>query len=468
MDVVFATMRWGLSTLPAAALIFCGTTTFAAESVDPSPAAEPGQSAEPSRADEPNQPAQPNQPAEPKLLGGDLGGLRTGLAAAGIELGISYIGETLGVVSGGVRRGFVYEGQVGVSLHVDLDKLAGWSGARAHVNAIDVHGRGPSRNLLGGNLMVLSGIEALPAVRLYKLWLDQSLLDDRLSIRFGQLAGDDEFAISNTAGGLINSTFGFPLITSANMTGGGPAYPLPTPGVRVQVKPASDVTLHAAVFSGNPGGQGCFGNPQLCNPSGTTFSFSGGALWLGEAQYAVNTEKTATGLPGTYKLGGWRETGTFLNQFTGALDRSGDWGIYGIADQMVWRQPGNDDQSLNVFVRAGGVPSDRNLVSWYVDGGLGFKAPLADRSDDVLTLGFAYGRISDAAVRADRTAGPPTPVRDLEAVIELAYSASIAPGWTVQPDLQYVIHPGGNLASPTGTGTIGNALVLGLRTTMAF
>ncbi len=466
--MVFATMRWGLSTLPAAALIFLSTAALAAESVDPSQAAEPSQSTEPGRADEPSQAAEPDQPTEPKLLGGDLGGLRTGLAATGIKLGVSYIGETLGVVSGGVRRGFVYEGQVGVSLHVDLDKLAGWSGARAHVNAIDVHGRGASRNLLGGNLMVASGIEALPAVRLYKLWLDQSLFDDRLSIRVGQLAADDEFAISDTASNLINSTFGFPLITSANMTAGGPAYPLPTPGVRVQVKPASDVTLHAAVFSGNPGGQGCFGNPQLCNRNGTTFSFSGGTLWLGEAQYALNSEKTATGLPGTYKLAGWRETGTFLNQFTGVLDRSGDWGIYGIADQMVWRRPGNEDQSLNVFVRAGGVPSDRNLVSWYVDGGIGLKAPLADRPDDVLTLGFAYGKISDAAARADRAAGPPTAVRDLEAVLELSYSASIAAGWTVQPDLQYVIHPGGNVANPTGTGTIGNALVLGLRTTLLF
>ena len=460
--MVFARMRWGLSTLPAAALIFCCSAALAAESVDPNPAAQPGQSAEPSRADE------PNQPAEPKLIGGDLGGLRTALAAAGIELGVTYIGETLGVVSGGVRRGFIYEGQVGVSLHVDLDKLAGWSGAKFHVNAIDVHGRGPSRNLLGGNLMVASGFEALPAVRLYKLWLDQSLFDDRLSIRVGQLAGDDEFAISDTAGSLINGTFGFPLITSANMTAGGPAYPLPTPGVRVLVKPASDVTLHAGVYSGNPGGQGCLGNPQICNPSGTTFSFSGGALWFGEAQYSMNSEKNATGLPGTYKLGGWRETGTFLNEFSGALDRSGDWGIYGIADQMVWRQPGNDDRSLNAFIRVGGVPSDRNLVSWYVDGGLGLKAPFADRPDDVLTLGFAYGQISDAAARADRAAGPPTPVRDHEAVIELSYSASIAPGWTVQPDLQYVIHPGGNVANPIGTGTVRNAVVLGVRSTMAF
>jgi hypothetical protein len=31
-----------------------------------------------------------------------------------------------------------------------------------------------------------------------------------------------------------------------------------------------------------------------------------------------------------------------------------------------------------------------------------------------------------------------------------------------------VIHPGGNIAKPTGTGTIRDALVLGLRTTLNF
>jgi porin len=436
-------LRGGLGLLSAAALILC----------NPAAAAEPAE-AEPA--------------AENKPLGGDLGGLRPALGAAGIELGISYIGETFGTLTGGVKRGVVYEGQFGMSLDVDLDKLAGWPAAKAHVNAIDIHGRGPSANLLGGNLMTVSNIEALPTVRLYTLWLEQGLFDDRVSLRVGQIAGDNEFIISNTAGALINGTFGWPLLTAADTTGGGPAYPLPQPGVRLQVKPAPDLTVRGAVFSGNPRGQGCVDNPQICNPHGTTFSLSGGTLWLGELEFAANADKAAAGLPGTYKLGAWRETGAFPDQFNGALTHPGDWGIYGIADQMVWRRPGTEDQGLSVFMRMGGAPSDRNLVSWYADGGFGFKGVLADRPDDVLTLGIAFGQISGDASAADRLADPLTPVRDHEAVVELNYSARIAGGWTLQPDLQYVIHPGGNVASPTGSGSVGNALVLGLRTTFAF
>lgn len=405
--------------------------------------------------------------AESKLLLGDLGGLRPALAAHGMDLGLTYIGETFGSLTGGVKRGVVYDGQFAASLDADLDKLAGWSGAKAHVDMLEIHGRGPSAGLLGGNLLTVSNIEARPALRLYTLWLEQSLLDDKVSLRLGQIRSDEEFIVSKTASTLINSTFGSPAIAADDMTAGGPVYPLAQPGVRLQAKPAADLTLRSAVFGGNPGGRGCLGDPQICNPSGTTFSLSGGTLWINEVEYDANAGKDAKGLPGTYKLGAWRETGTFTDQFTGLRSRSGDWAVYGIADQTVWQSEGGE-QSLSVFLRMAGAPAERNLISWYADGGFGVKAPLPKRPDDVLTLGVAYAKISDDAAAADRLAGPPTPVRDHEAVIELTYSAAVKPGWTVQPDLQYVIHPGGHVLSPGSAHPIGDALLLGVRTTLTF
>jgi porin len=413
-----------------------------------------------------SKPADTEQSGQSKLLAGDLGGLRPTLAAHGIDLGLTYIGESFASVTGGVSRGVVYDGQFGASLDADLAKLAGWPGAKAHVDMLEIHGRGPSAGRLGGNLMTVSNIEARPALRLYTLWLEQNLLDDKLSLRLGQIRADEEFVVSNTAAALINSTFGWPVLAAADATEGGPVYPLAQPGVRLQLKPAADFTLRGAVFSGNPGGQGCLGDPQICNPSGTTFSLGGGTLAIAELEYAANAGKDAKGLPGTYKFGAWRETGTFTDQFTGLRRRSGDWAVYGIADQTVW-QPKGGEQSLSLFMRMAGAPSERNLISWYADGGLGFKAPLPKRPDDLLTLGVAYGKISDDAA-ADRLAGPPTPVRDHEAVIELSYSATVRPGWTLQPDLQYVIHPGGNVLRPGSTQPIGDALLLGVRTTLSF
>ena len=166
--------------------------------------------------------------------------------------------------------------------------------------------------MLGGNLETVSNIEALPTTRLYRLYFEQSLFEDRASVRLGQIAADDEFITSDTAGGLINGTFGWPAWTAADVRGGGPAYPLPQLGVRLQVKPAADFDLRAAVFTGNPGGKNCpSGDPQQCDPHGVLFPFSGGTLWIGEVAYSANSGKGAAGLPGVYKLGGWYETGPF-------------------------------------------------------------------------------------------------------------------------------------------------------------
>ena len=70
----------------------------------------------------------------------------------------------------------------------------------------------------------------------------------------------------------------------------------------------------------------------------------------------------------------------------------------------------------------------------------------------MLTFGVAYAKISSDAAALDQDTlalnGPPYPIRDEEVVFELNYQAQIAPWWTVQPDLQYIVHPGGNVPDP--------------------
>jgi porin len=136
---------------------------------------------------------------------------------------------------------------------------------------------------------------------------------------------------------------------------------------------------------------------------------------------------------------------------------------------MVWR---GKDVSLNLFLRASASPSDRNLLSFYIDGGAGLKGPLPGRADDVLTFGVAYAEISRDASALDRDMAATAsgfPIRDYEMVFELSYQAQIAPWWIVQPDLQYIVHPGGNVRNPNDpAAVIGNAFIAGLRSTIKF
>jgi porin len=423
-------------------------------------------------------------------LTGDWDGARTNASKHGLDITFNYVGEALGTLAGGFRQGVSYEHRFELSFDLDLDKAFGWSGATAHTTFYQIgHANGlPAANYVG-SIADPSNIEALPATRLFTAWFQQNLFNDKVSLRLGQLAADDEFLISPTASNLINSTFGYATILAANQLQGGPVYPLATPGVRLQLKPTDEITILSAVFSGAPAGADCVGLPQLCNRYGTTFSTSGGALFMEELQYGINQAKDAKGMPGVYKLGGWYATTSFADLHFGLdlaglqvslaspasafpLMHQGNGGIYGVADQMIWRAQ-KGPQSLNAFLRAGASPSDRNLLMSYVDGGLGLKAPLPGRDDDVLTFGIAYSTISSDAAALDLDTQAFTggffPVRDKEIVLELDYSLQLAPWWLIQADLQQIIHPGGNVPDPLNPAqTIRDAFVAGARTTIKF
>src|SRR5262249_24587427 len=155
--------------------------------------------------------------------------------------------------------------------------------------------------------------------------------------------------------------------------------PIAVPAVRLAVKPTDEITLLTAVFAGNPAGtNNCDEPPQICNRYGLKFGLVGGPLWINEIQYGINQAKDAKGMPGVYKLGFWYHNHSYADILT-PTDHSSNWGVYGVADQMVWRGAAS---SLNLFMRAGAVPSDRNLVSFYIDGGAGIKGLFAGRPDD--------------------------------------------------------------------------------------
>jgi porin len=419
---------------------------------------------------------------EQDTLTGDWGGARTALKDKGIDVNLTYINEVFGVLGGGLNQRSSYEGRFDLSVDTDLQKLIGWNGATTHVTVYQLHNSGHTAVENVGSISDPSNIDALATTRLFTAWFQQNAFDDRVSLRIGQLAADDEFLNSQTASGLINGTFGWADVVASNMLSGGPAFPLATPGARLAVKPTDALTVQTAVFSGNPAGKDCTDTPQQCNRYGTTFSFSGGALWMSELQYAINQGKDAAGLPGVYKLGAWYATADFNDVHYGIntagaqvslgvdntatpLTHKGNGGIYGVADQMVWR---GKDSSLNLFLRGGFAPSDRNLVSYYADAGFGLKGPISGRPDDTLTFGVAYAKISKDIAAVDQDTAPAVVVRDYETVFEVSYAAQLAPWWTVQPDLQYIVHPNGGQNPNDPTQRLGNAFLAGVRSTIKF
>jgi len=416
-----------------------------------------------------------------------LGLLPQPLQEYGVKFAATYIGETLGNVSGGLKRGAIYEGRLNLAVDVDLQKLAGIQQLTFHANAFQIHGQGLSRNNLQ-NFFVVSGIEALPTTRLYEAYFEKQWGDKVVSLKLGQLAADSEFFNTKYTDVLTNASMGWPAITSIDLPSGGPSPPLAAMGARLLVNISTNLSVLGAVFDGDQAGPGP-GDPQQRNRYGLNFRVNDPPLFLGQVQYAWNNEKGNPNPAGQIKLGGWRHLGDFADQrfdtnglsLTNPLSSgkpmmlSGDVGGWAVLEQQIYKVPKSDDRGIGVFMRLSAAPSDRNLIDRYADAGIEIIGLSDKRPDDKFGIAVGYAHVSKRAQNLDAdnrqfVAGD-WPIRSFEGLVTAAYQYQIRDGWTAQPNIQYILHPGGGATLPAGPlagRPLKSATVFGLRTTLKF
>lgn len=423
-------------------------------------------------------------------LTGDWGGARDDLEKKGITLGLMEQSELWANLGGGRRRGGTYNGLTTMSLAADLEALAGWTGGSFFVNAFQIHGRGPTPNLVN-SLQPPSSIEATRATRLYNLWFDQVFPGNQLCIRIGKGAASDEFMLSRNATALMNSAFGFPTLAAYALPSAGPNYPLSTPFVRLKYQASDNFTFMAGLYNGDPVGRSGPADPQLRDPSGTDFRFRDDAFLIMEGAYATDPSKDAR-YPGIYRFGFWFHSGRFndqavdingislANPYSSGLPRQhrDNYALYALFDQTIWH-PGDDkDRGIGIFGLITGSPfSDRNLIDFSFTAGINWKGPLPDetRKDDVLALGIAHARLGSSVLRYGdqlvRYTGTGRPFHAAETVLEASYTFQ-ATGWmTIQPDIQHIIHPNAGMPNGFDNGNrrrLPNATIIGVRVGVTF
>ena len=423
---------------------------------------------------------------ERDTLTGNWGGMRDRWADLGVTPSLMEQSELWTNAGGGLRGGVVYNGLTTASLKLDLDKIAGWTGATFFVSAFQIHGRGPSLNLIG-NLQTVSNIEATRSNKLYNIWVEQVAFGGRLNVRVGQEGANDEMMLPKLGAMFINSSFGYPALLAFDLPSGGPNYPIAAPMVRAQYKLTDRLTLVGAAFDGDPAGPGT-NDPQIRDYTGTAFRLRDGVLGFAELWYGVGSDGV-DGRPGTYKLGAWYHSGRFADPLHDTTGRSlaspssngiprqyrGDYAVYAVMDQMLWRPDGNKDRGLGVFGLAMAAPDDRNFTSVYVEGGLNWTGPFPGRAQDVAGLAFGYANLSSAQrnLGADqvRFGNAVSGFRANETIVELTYQYQIAPWWILQPDMQYVVNPGAGVPSTVSNGhalPLKNAIAAGVRATITF
>jgi len=165
------------------------------------------------------------------------------------------------------------------------------------------------------------------------------------------------------------------------------------------------------------------------------------------------------GLPGHYWFGFTYSSWDFYPRFNGGFEDH-SYGFYAHADQLIYQEAPGSDRGLVMFVASGYYPQKEiSIVPFQVNVGLNYKGLIPNWDDDHTVLHFIYGAISSDFARATRRR--PGALADSEKVIEFAHRFQLTKWSYFQPDIQWVIDPG-------GTGDIPDAVVIGAQMGVTF
>ncbi len=386
-----------------------------------------------------------------QYLTGNWFGWRERLSDFGLQMAFTYTADILGNATGGMNRKVRYFHNIGLDFLLDLDKLVRIPGAHFHLAVSQRTGNSLSDEDIG-NVFNVAEVCCGPQTEVVTVAWEQQLFDDRLGIRAGHLSMGDDFATSSLYWQYVTSGIdGNPgsLVFNVPFT----EYPDATLGARIHGKPVEHLSMQVGVYNDDLDQNASHGGNFAVN-------FSDGVMILAEVSYHDRLGDVSQALPGHFTLGGFYHTGRFrkLDAPTSSDLPSdnvyGNGGIYGAVDQMVWRFGGAPDpRGVLPFVSVVGAPNaDVSVFPFFFDSGVVMRGPIAARPYDDIVFGILYGQFSNVLREGQRAAGQSP--QHFEMVLELSYIWQITPWLQLEPDIQYVIEPG-------GTGDIPNALVLG-------
>lgn len=339
---------------------------------------------------------------------------------APVAIAGSYVGDILSNLHGGIKTGSCYLGMASITIDYEPEEGQWLSGGHFFLRGASTHGAHPSQSFIG-DFQVASNIEAGNHTYIQELWYSQRLGD--VSVIAGLQDLNVHFAGNEYSALYLNSSFGIHPTISSNVTA--PIFPLTSVGLSIIWNLSESFAFKAAVFDGSP-------IDFSDNPHNLKWRFN-----AGDGVFAVTEARLTSGI-GTAKLGVYHHNHHEHLSDADVINET-NYGIYGTFDRMLSGKPG-EAGSVAAFVRASLSPRARNDNYWFAGAGVNLYGLMHEDGSDVLGLACAHAGLD---TREDETA------------IELTYQLPLSGAVTLQPDIQYILHPEGTEArlpdSVTGT-----------------
>jgi len=326
-----------------------------------------------------------------------LGGVWVGNGATQLNNGATIQSEQSGLAQ-----------QLLLDLTLDLQKALGWSGAKLSVQGLQLNantGADATGSVQGANSLLAP--PPLNRTELFSYTLTQKLFDNQLRIKLGKFAASTEFAnVITPDAGPDGWNYWIPAISSLTYTppyamptliGRLPGYPDSALGGSISFEPKvwnRKVAFQAGIFDG----RGSSGVNNQVSTGLSVPSLSGPLFAIAQISGAWSLGKE--NMPGNLGLGIWNQSGPLSICSTviptTCLTENSASGGYLIGQQRLlnFRYP-NDNSGITSFLQMGITPSNTNLMTASVGGGLTMFAPFKSRPLDSYGIGLSWARMNN-------------------------------------------------------------------------
>ena len=402
-----------------------------------------------------------------RYVTGDWWGLRTRLHNWGIDFNLDYFSETATNARGGkdnfsgypTGNGQIwsYDDQLLFGLDLDFQKMIGWEGGSFEAYFTKRNGDSIGQYTNPQPLQLIQEVFGRGQTwRITSFWFKQTFCNDLLELKLGLMNMSQEF------GGFYAFPFEnltFTAGTTGNVAGSSMfTWPVSQWGTDVQWNVNKCLALRIGVFAFNNYWISNNYYLRVDNPGGTS-----GAVIPFEIDWSPKLHICGKDLPGLWVFTFWGNTnheetsGAAKSVLAGAPGAApflgskftGDFGY----SASIWQQvtapdPNRPKSGLSVFASNTWVDPRSAFQDLQAFTGLYYWGPWSRRPYDSCGIATGYNRVS-GNIRKRETQfiashpGSGFGVQSNEFVEEIFYSFDVFRGANVQPDLQWIIHPGG-------------------------
>ena len=289
--------------------------------------------------------------------------------------------------------------------------------------------------------------------RLDSWWIEKRWLDERITARVGQFAGQDFYGAQHYAASFIFEPMGYAL---GNLFTTFESFDPPsTPAVEIRVVPVHNFYVKSMVLAGDP-------SPFSHNPTGFVPQFRGNPVSVSEIGFTPGKKASSVrsfddvegrkGYSGLYQFGASYNPGKFATP-TSTTPRAGNYLLYWMASQALWRVDPKAAKGLDATLAYDWSPPSVNRNNTLLTAGLRFNEPLPLNIHNTMSLGYVRNSLSPQFLPVG------TPAWKTEQGVEFNALLDVLPMLLLQPVIQYYANVGGRTE---------RAVVFGFRTKVEF